>query len=62
LQAVEARSLHPDIEEYQTRPPTSDLIETTIRVMRLARLEAFILEDAGNEVADIVFVVDDENI
>jgi hypothetical protein len=30
--------------------------------MRLARLEAFILEDAGNEVADIVFVVDDENI
>ena len=31
-------------------------------VVRLARFKAFIFEDAGNEVANIVFVVDDEDV
>ena len=62
LQPVEPRALHPDVEENQARPPPRDLVERGIGVMRLPRLVAFVLEDARDEVADVVLVVDDQNV
>ena len=62
LQPVQPRSLHPDIQENQTGPPTRDFVEAAVRVMGLARLIAFILQDAGDQFANIVFVIDDEDV
>ena len=62
LQPVEPRPLHPDVEEDQARPPPCDLVESAIGIMGLPRLKTLVLEDAGDQVADVVFVVNDENI
>ena len=55
-------ALHPDIEEHQARPPPGDFVEPGIGVVRLPGFETLVLEDAGDQVADVVFVVDDQNI
>src|SRR5690606_6444605 len=43
-------------------PPPGDLVEPGIGVMGLAGLEPFVLENAGDEIANVVFVVNNQNI
>ena len=62
LQTVELGALQPDVEEHQMRAAVGDLGERRIAVASGPRGEAFILQNARNEVADICFVVDNQNV
>ena len=62
LQAVELAALQPDVEKHQMRPPVGDLRQRRIAVARGPRGEAFVFENAGNQIANIGFVVDDQNV
>ncbi len=62
LQTVQSRPLHPYVEKDQARAPACDFVEPAVGIVRLPRLIALILEDAGDQIADVVFVVDDQNI
>ena len=62
LQAVELGALQPDVEEDEVRPARHDGGQRLVAVARGARLVALVLQDAGDQVADIGFVVDDQNI
>src|SRR3954471_16579382 len=62
LQPVEAGTLHPDVQEHQAGPAPGDFIQPAVGVMRLPGLEALVFKDARDQVANIVFVVDDQNI
>ena len=62
LQPVELAALQPDVEKHQMRPPVGNLGERRIAVACGARGKAFILEDAGDQIANIRLVVDDKNV
>ena len=62
LQAVELRALHPDVEQHQMRPPRGDRGDRLVGIAREPRLVALVLENAGNEFANVVFVIDDQNV
>ena len=62
LQAVELGALQPDIEKHQMRAAVGDLGKRRIAVARSAGIEAFVLQDARNEVTNIGFVVDNQNV
>ena len=62
LQPVEPAALQPDVEEDQVRPPRLDLAKARVAVARGARAVALVLQDARDQLADIGFVVDDENV
>src|SRR4029077_6287945 len=62
LQTVELGALQPDVEEHEVRATVGDLGQRRIAVARGPCGEAFILEDARNEVADVCFVVDNQNV
>ena len=62
LQAVEARPLHPYIEEYEIWTPFGDLVQSAVGIRRLPRLVAFIFENSGNQFPDIFFVVHNQNV
>ena len=44
------------------RPARVDRRHRLIRIARHARAMTLILQDAGDELADVLFVVDDENV
>ncbi len=61
-QPVEPAALQPDVEEDQRRPAVRDFGERRIGVARRARPVALVGQDAGDEVADVGFVVNDQNV
>src|SRR5690349_10444129 len=62
LQAIELGALQPDVQEYQMRTAVGDLRKCGIAVARGARRKPFVVQDAGDEVADVGFIVDNENV
>ena len=62
LQPVEPAALQPDVEEDQVGPARRDRAERVVAVARRARGVALVLQDAGDQLADVGFVVDDENV
>ena len=61
LQPVEFGSLEPDVEQHERRPPLLDRVERTRAVGSSTHGVTFILEHAGDKVADVGFIVDDEH-
>jgi hypothetical protein len=62
LQTVKPTTLQLNVEEYEIGAPCYDGRKCVVAVVRGTRTEAFVLQDAGNEFADIRFIVDDEDI
>ena len=62
LQAVEPAALQPDVEEHEVGPARDHGGQRVVAVARGARAVAFVLQDAGDQLADIGFVVDDEDV
>ena len=62
LQAVELGALQPDVEEHQMRAAVGDLGQRGIAVARGPRRKPFVVQDARDEVANIGFVVDNQNV
>ena len=62
LQAVEPAALQPDVEEDQIGPARDDGAERLVAVARGAGAVALVLQDARDQIADIRFVVDDQDI
>ena len=61
LQPVELGALQPDIEENQVRAARHDRRQRIVAAARGAGDIALVVENTGDQVADIGFVVDDEN-
>ena len=61
LDAVEAASLQPDVEHDQLRPAHAHGLQRTVAVARDACIEPFVTQNACDQIADILLVVDDEN-
>src|SRR6266496_5881298 len=62
IETVELRILQPDIENDERGTPVGERRQRRIAVAREPRLIAFILENPRNELPDVGFVIDDENI
>ena len=62
LQAVELGALQPDVEEHQMRTAAGDLGQRRIAVARGAGAKSLVLENTGHEIADIGFVIDNQNV
>ena len=62
LQAVELGALQPDVEKHQMRAAVGNLAKRGIAVARGPGTEAFVFQDARNEVTNIGFVVDNQNV
>ncbi len=61
-QPVQARSLQPDVEEDETRHPVGDRSQSAVGVVGRARLVAFVVEDAGDQFANVLLIVNDQNV
>src|SRR5262245_40207276 len=62
LQPVEAAALQPDVEEHKAWPARLDRRERAVAVAGGARVVALVLQDPCYELADVGFVVNDEDI
>ena len=62
LEPVELRALEPDVEQDQRRPPVGQRRPAPRCCWRRSGRIAFVLEHPGNEVANVLFVVDDEYV
>ena len=62
LHAVEARALQPDVEEDEMRAALLDRRQRVVGVLGGAHAMALVAENAGDELSDVFFVVDDENV
>jgi hypothetical protein len=62
LQPVEPAALQPDVEEKQIGPAAGDFGQRGIAVPRRAGGIAFVLQQARDQLADVAFVVDDQNV
>jgi len=62
LQPVEARALQPDVQEDEVRTPRLDGGERLVGAPRSPAAVTFVVQDAGDEVADVGLVVDDQKI
>jgi hypothetical protein len=62
LQPVEPAALQPDVEEDEIGSAAGDMRQRVVAVSRGARDKAFILQDAGNELPDVRFVINNENV
>ncbi len=62
LQPVELRALQPDVEQHQRRPPLGERLQRLAAVAGGAGLEALVLEHARDELADVLLVVDYEDV
>ena len=62
LQTVELGALQPDVEKHQMRAAIGDLGQRRIAVARGPGGESFVFENARNEVANIGFVIDNQNV
>ena len=62
LEPIEPAALQPDIEEHQARPACMDCVERIIAVTRDPRRVALVLEDTRHQLADVSFVVNDQDV
>src|SRR5262249_16363291 len=62
LQAIQAATLKPDIKKNEIGPTRHDGRQRVIAGARSARAGTLILQDARDELADIGFIVDDQDI
>src|SRR6185295_3427298 len=62
LQAVELGALQPDVEKHQMRTTRGNLAKRGIAVARGPGTETFVIQDARNEVTNIGFVIDNQNV
>ena len=62
LDAVEPAALQPDVEDDELRAALAHGGERRLAVAGDARLIAFVLEDARDQVADVLLVVDDQDL
>ena len=62
LDAVEPAALQPDVEHHQLRPALPHGAEGAFAVARHTGLETLVVQDAGDQIADVLFVVDDQNL
>src|SRR5439155_3103118 len=62
LQPVELRALQPDVEEHQMRPAVGDFRQRGIAVPRRAGRKSLVVENARHEIANIGFVIDNQNV
>src|SRR5271170_2422390 len=62
LKTVEAASLQPDVEENEVGPPGNDCRERLVGVGGSARAVTFVLENPGDQLADIRLIVNDQDI
>jgi hypothetical protein len=62
LQAVEPAALQPDVQKYEVRTACNDRRQRAVAVGGRARMIALILQNAGYQLPDVVFVVDYKNI
>ena len=62
LQAVEAAALQPDIEDDELRAALLDGLEGLIGIARQTRAVTVVLQEAGDHLADVGLVVDDQDV
>jgi hypothetical protein len=62
FEAVELRSLQPDVENHEGGPPLLDRAQGLVAVLGEPRLVPFVLENAGDEFPNVRFVVDNKNV
>ena len=62
FEAIEPAALQPDVEYDEMRAPLLDRLEGFVAVTRQACIVPLVLEDAGDEIADVRFVVDDQDV
>ena len=62
LQAVEPRALQPDVEQHEVRSARLDRCDRFVGIARQPRRMALVGENAGDEFANVVFVVNDQDI
>ena len=62
LQAVEAAALQPNVEENEIGPARNHRAERLVGIGGRARTVAFVLQNAGDQLADIRFIVHNEDI
>jgi hypothetical protein len=59
---VHAAALQPDVEEDERRPALGDLAQRAVGVGGGAGAMPLVRQDAGNQIADVGFVVNYENV
>ncbi|MNY80381.1 hypothetical protein D3C86_2213920 [compost metagenome] len=62
MQSVEPAALQPDVEEDEVRPARGDGRQRLVGGSRLAGAVALILKKAGDQIADVDFVVHHQDI
>ena len=62
LQPVEAAALQPDVENDELRPALLDGLEGLVGIARQARAVPVVLQDAGDHLADVRLIVDDQDV
>ena len=62
LGVVEPRTLQPDVEQNELRTARLDRRQRFVGIARQPRAMALVGQDARNELANVVFVVDDQDI
>jgi len=62
LQAVEAAALQPNVEENEIGPARNHCAERLVGIGGRARTLAFVLQDAGDQLANIRVIVHNEDI
>src|SRR6266850_2760417 len=62
LQPVELAALQPDVEKHQMRAAGSNFRERRIAVARGSGVKALVLQNTRNQIANIGFVIDNQNV
>ena len=62
LESVEAAALQPDVENDELRPALLDGLQGLVGIARQARAVPVVLQDAGDHLADVRFIVDDQDV
>ena len=62
LEAVEPAALQPDVEDDELRPALLDGLQRLVGIARQPRAVTVVLQDAGDHLADVGLVVDDQDV
>ena len=62
FEAIDAAALQPDIEHDERGAAAAQRLERLVAVARAAHLMTIVFEDARDEIANVGFVVYDENV
>jgi len=62
FQAIEPGTLQPDVQQHQRRAPRIQRLDRAVAVRGRARGETLILQDTRHQIANVLFIVDYQNI